>query len=268
MLILYKEKIFIGFSVALHKMRERSFDGRQKITDNEFRMLKVLTTAVSSPFYDIQIYGREKIPEEGPAIIASKHAYGFDPVLMGLLLEKPFAIAAKNELFEGEWWAKILGPIYSRMGAVKIGGINKENNSQKYIEQCLSEESGKRVVVFVEGHRVEGYRPGRIKSGLAALIEGIENGAEIPIVPVGHFYSKKPFPSKESLNPLNKTKIAVVAGEPVYRENFSKDNHNKREWMKNVREFSEELRGSIDECCIAAKHLVESPAERTYLPKG
>jgi 1-acyl-sn-glycerol-3-phosphate acyltransferase len=53
-------------------------------------------------FWRLRVFGRENIPEGG-AVLASNHQSYFDPVLIGITLNRPVYFLARKELFEANW---------------------------------------------------------------------------------------------------------------------------------------------------------------------
>ncbi|NEP63548.1 MAG: 1-acyl-sn-glycerol-3-phosphate acyltransferase [Symploca sp. SIO2G7] len=62
-----------------------------------------LKWSVVSPMFHTylrgRIYGAEHVPKEGPLVVVSNHASGFDPPILSSCVGRPVAFMAKEELF-------------------------------------------------------------------------------------------------------------------------------------------------------------------------
>jgi glycerol-3-phosphate dehydrogenase (NAD(P)+) len=122
--------------------------------------------------------GREHIPAQGPAIIASNHRSFFDPLIIATMTRRPMYYVAKRELFDLH---PRLGWLLSALGAFPVDRGNGDQDMIATAKELLAR--GELVLIFPEGTRT---RPGplaRPRRGVGRL--ALETGA--PVIPVAIF---------------------------------------------------------------------------------
>jgi 1-acyl-sn-glycerol-3-phosphate acyltransferase len=123
-----------------------------------------------------QVSGREHLPPEGPALIASMHQSAFDTLAWLLITPKP-AYVVKRELTRIPLFGKMLLatrmiPVDRDAGAAAIRGLLRET------DRAVNE--GMQIVIFPEGTRVAPDARVPLQPGIAAL--AARTG--LPVVPV------------------------------------------------------------------------------------
>jgi 1-acyl-sn-glycerol-3-phosphate acyltransferase len=128
-----------------------------------------------------QVDGREHVPDEGPAIIASNHLSFSDSIFMPLMVKRRVTFVAKQEYFTGKG---IKGWLI-RMFFVGTGTIPVDRSGGRSAQAAI--ETGLRVLreghlfgIYPEGTRSPDGRLYRGKTGVARL--ALESGA--PVIPV------------------------------------------------------------------------------------
>ena len=99
-------------------------------------------------WFRVQIFGGERIPRSGPAIIAPNHKNFFDVFFVGMATRRRVRYMAKVELFEGP-----LGWLLLRVGAFPVRRGEADAEALQTARAILAD--GGLVVVFPEGTRVE-----------------------------------------------------------------------------------------------------------------
>ncbi len=99
-------------------------------------------------WFRVRIYGRERIPCSGPAIIAPNHKNFFDVFFVGMATRRRVRYMAKIELFKGP-----LGWLLLRLGAFPVRRGDADSEAIETAAQILA--GGGLVVMFPEGTRVE-----------------------------------------------------------------------------------------------------------------
>lgn len=138
--------------------------------------------------FGARLTGQEKLPGEGPAILASNHLSAGDTIVLPSMLRRPLTFPAKAELFAGNkglfskvvaWFLKRAGqvPLDRSGGRVSVAGLEP-------VLKVLSE--GGMVGIYPEGTRSPDGRLYRGRTGVAriALASGV------PVYPVGMFNSQ------------------------------------------------------------------------------
>lgn len=135
-------------------------------------------------FLGLKKEGINKIPQQGPVIVASNHMSNWDPIMVGIALKRPVHFMAKVELFNN----KILGKLLTAVHAfpVKRGAADR-----KAIRQALQVlEEGRVLGIFPEGARKKVLPDAQVHSGVALL--ALKSGA--PVIPVACMGTDKDFP--------------------------------------------------------------------------
>ena len=125
----------------------------------------------------VEIRGREHIPV-GPAIVASKHQSEWETNIFLRLLTDPVYIM-KKEL----GYIPGYGLYARKMNMIFIDRSGYAKTLRKLVTDARKiVESGRAVVIFPEGTRVDPGKKLPYRSGIAALY----NGLDLPVVPVVH----------------------------------------------------------------------------------
>jgi len=157
-----------------------------------------------------QVEGREYVPAEGPAIIASNHLSFSDSIFMPLMVKRPVTFVAKAEYFTG----KGLKGWLVKMFFVGTGCIPVDRSGGRAAQAAI--ETGMRVLregklfgIYPEGTRSPDGRLYRGKTGVARM--ALESGA--PVIPVAMLNSDKIQPTGQIRPNLIRPKI--VFGAPL-----------------------------------------------------
>jgi 1-acyl-sn-glycerol-3-phosphate acyltransferase len=120
-------------------------------------------------------YGGERVPEHGPAVVASNHFGTIDPPLIGIYSRRTIYYMTKVELVS----LPVFGEILHWCGAFGIRRGEADRDALRVARWLLRE--GHMVGMFVEGTRQRLGHPGPVLPGgvMLAMQEGV------PILPVG-----------------------------------------------------------------------------------
>jgi 1-acyl-sn-glycerol-3-phosphate acyltransferase len=124
---------------------------------------------------EFRIEGLERVPHDGPLIVASNHLHFCDPPLLGGVLPRYVRFMAKQEAFKAPW-----GLLFTTAyGAFPVNRGQLDRHALRQAEAILA--GGGAVGMFPEGHRSHG-------KGLLPGFDGValiarRSGASI--LPVG-----------------------------------------------------------------------------------
>ncbi len=125
--------------------------------------------------------GREKVPLNGPLIVAANHASYMDPVALGVACPRPISYMAKAELFQ----IPVLGPLIRKVNAYPVERGLKASTAGAIKKSVQILNEGRAIGIFPQGTRVrEGE--GETKAGVALLA----SLARAPVVPAYIWGSK------------------------------------------------------------------------------
>ena len=120
-------------------------------------------------------YGHERVPVEGPAVVASNHFSEVDPAVVGLHSTRTLYYMAKIELLS----IPIVGEILRWTGAFAVRRGEGDRDALRVARWAV--QQGHVAGVFAEGTRQQFGYPGPMHPGAAML--AIQEG--VPLVPCG-----------------------------------------------------------------------------------
>lgn len=181
-----------------------------------YGIVKALLRFIMLFVFRIKINGRENVPLEGGAIIASNHKSYWDPVMLALASPRKLSFMAKSELFKNKFFAKLI----TDLGAFPV---HRGKGDLGAVKAALTILKGEGVmVIFPEGTRDRDDSVTEAKPG--AVMLAIKS--KIPIVPAYisgkyHWFSK----------------VTVTFGKPVYYEDF----YEKKAVVSELQDLSNDL---------------------------
>jgi 1-acyl-sn-glycerol-3-phosphate acyltransferase len=165
-------------------------------------------------FFRIRVYGRENIPKEGGAVLASNHQSYLDPALIAAVINRPVYFLARKELFEVSiffsWLIRSLNAIPLERRVFDSSGFRQTLNILK---------EGNLLVVFPEGTRTSDGKIGSVKKGISLL----QTKTKVPLIPTLIKGAYENWPRRNKL-PIKLASIKVYFNKPIWleRDNFSK----------------------------------------------
>jgi 1-acyl-sn-glycerol-3-phosphate acyltransferase len=192
--------------------------------------LMLLVRPVARLLFGLDAIGTEKLPKDGPAIVAANHNSHVDTIVLlclfpSRLLPKLRPVAAADHFDKGgfgSWFSRnIVGII-----PIKRGSASRHEDVLAGAKEALMR--GEILVVFPEGSRGEPEEMARFKTGVARLAEFCP---EAPVTPVYLQGAGRSLPKDAKLLvPFNTT---AVIGDPL-------------SWTGSHHGFIEELRARIE----------------------
>jgi 1-acyl-sn-glycerol-3-phosphate acyltransferase len=201
--------------------------------------LMLVVRPIARLLFGLDVIGKDKLPKDGPAIVAANHNSHVDTIVLlclfpATLLHKVRPVAAADHFDKGgfgSWFSKnIIGII-----PIKRGGASRTEDVLLGAKEALTR--GEILVVFPEGSRGEPEEMTRFKTGVARLVEFCPQATVTPVYLQG---AGRSLPKDAKLLvPFNTT---AVVGDPLT-------------WNGSHHGFVDELRARIEELKAQAPPL-------------
>jgi 1-acyl-sn-glycerol-3-phosphate acyltransferase len=154
-------------------------------------------------YFRWRVYHPERVPKEGPVILASNHASFIDPPLVGAGIRRPINYLARENLFR----FPIMGSVLRSWHVVPV---NREGGGAAGLRAILDRLlAGGGIILFPEGTRTRDGKLQPARSGIGLTV--IKSTA--PVVPVRVFGTYEAF-GRHMKFPRPR-RIAVKYGEPL-----------------------------------------------------
>lgn len=168
-----------------------------------YRLARAVFVAIVGTWFRPAVVGRDRVPSEGPVVLAPVHRSFADFAFTAFLTRRKLFFMAKDDL----WKVGALGRLLLALGAFPVHRQGADREAMRRAERVL--ERGQVLVLFPEGTRKEGATLGELHEGASFL--AARTGASI--VPVGIAGSDVAMPRGRRIpKPI---RIDVVAGEPI-----------------------------------------------------
>jgi putative phosphoserine phosphatase / 1-acylglycerol-3-phosphate O-acyltransferase len=180
------------------------------------QVLMALARPELVPYARFDISGVERIPAEGPAIVAGNHRSYFDPLALGMALARrgrPVRFLGKKEVFD----APVVGPVARAMGGIRVE--RGTGSDEPLAAAALALEAGQVVALMPQGTIPRGpaFFDPELKGRWGAARLAAMTGA--PVIPVGLWGTEQVWPRSERLprvwNVLDPPLITIRVGTPV-----------------------------------------------------
>jgi 1-acyl-sn-glycerol-3-phosphate acyltransferase len=158
--------------------------------------------AVAKASFNYEVVHRERLIEDGGALLVCNHGSFLDPPLVGIAHRNGVYFLARKTLFRGfcAW-------LYPRWNSVPIDQENPDMSSLKKVIKLL--KSGERVVMFPEGERSWDGEVLEAKAGVGLIV----SKAQVPVLPMRLFGAFEALPRGKSL--WKHRQVTLVVGEPI-----------------------------------------------------
>ena len=167
--------------------------------------------------------GRDKIPVDGPLIIAANHLSHIEPAFIMTATKRPVSYMSKKEHFEGA----IRRLVFKQVGVIPV---DREEGGKEALKGAIEIlEEGGAIGIFPEGTRSRDGKMGKGKTGVARL--AALTGAAV--VPVAIRQTDGVWPvSKRAPRPWRK--FYYKFGDPIYFDYKEKNHENFRKFTDSV----------------------------------
>jgi putative phosphoserine phosphatase/1-acylglycerol-3-phosphate O-acyltransferase len=168
------------------------------------------------PWVRVRIFGANRIPTSGPAILVGNHRSYFDPIAIGLALARrgrPVRFLGKKEVFD----APIVGDFARAMGGIRVDRGTGSDAPLREASEALA--AGDMVAIMPQGTIPRGrefFNP-ELKGRWGAMRLAHESKA--PVIPIGLWGTEQVWPRSSRLPNmlaiLNPPLVTVRIGRPI-----------------------------------------------------
>ncbi len=168
------------------------------------------------PWVRFRIFGANRIPAEGPAIVVANHRSYFDPIAVGMTLARrgrPVRFLGKKEVFD----APIVGDIARAMGGIRVDRGTGSDAPLAAAEAALA--AGEMVALMPQGTIPRGrefFNP-VLQGRWGAMRLAHATGA--PVIPIGLWGTEQVWPRSSRLpnvlNVVDPPLVTIRVGKPV-----------------------------------------------------
>ena len=166
-----------------------------------------LSKFIARTLFDFRVIHRERLIEEGPAILAMNHQSYLDPPLAGISCRREIYYLARKTLLQ---WP-VLGPILPKLNVIPVDQERADMSAIKTLIKLV--RAGHCTVIFPEGSRTLDGQLQPAQPGLGMVVAK----TLAPVVPMRIFGAREAFPRGGTPRPFHP--ITLVVGEPMF---FSK----------------------------------------------
>ena len=174
-------------------------------------------------YADVVVQGAERIPRDGPLIVASNHPNALvDALIVTTVLQRRVLLTAKATLFEHPLLSALLRAVgvvplrraQDEWAARHSGVVSVERNTESFRRVTSTLREGHAVLVFPEGisHDAPALAPlktGAARMALAATEAGVRG---VRVLPVGLIFERKEQP---------RSRVLVRVGPPIDMDAWS-----------------------------------------------
>lgn len=194
-----------GFQLRVKWMADRSFAQRLG-----YDFLRVFSRLVGVALFQFRAFGRDGIPAEGPVLVCANHQSFFDPLIVGLTIDRRMNFLARKTLFRFapfRWLIEFLDAIPLDRDGLGVSGL----------KECLRRiKRGEMVLIFPEGTRTRDGEVGAIQPGFIMLARR----GDVSVLPIGIDGAHRAWPRGALFPRL--AAVRVVVGEPLTADQIRK----------------------------------------------
>lgn len=175
-----------------------------------YRALRVVLSSLARVFLRPVVTGAERVPQDGPVILAINHLSVIDSFIVPMMVKRPVSFLAKAEYFHGGSPRKrFIATLFTALGAIPV---DRDNSRAALASLDVAGEvldRGSAFAIHPEGTRSLDGKLHRGRTGVAQL--ALEHRARV--VPVGLVGTDKVLPAGAKFP--RRARIEVRFGEPL-----------------------------------------------------
>lgn len=172
---------------------------------------KGLIGAITHGLAPLSVYGRERVPRHGGAVLAMNHFHAIDPACFGTACPRRIVFAAKVEAHDSHG----LGQLIRSHGTISVRRGESDREALRRMRSAVRDND--LLGMFIEGTRQLAGTPGEPKPGAAmvAINEGV------PVVPAA-------VEGSQDWTLRGRDPVAVAFGEPLRFDEYPRNSKGYR----------------------------------------
>lgn len=184
-----------------------------------YRICHSIARLVGHVVFHHEVIHRERLIEDGPALIVCNHVSYIDPPMVGISFRKEIWFLARKSLFRGfgAW-------LYPRLNVIPVDQDQPDMTGLKNIIRLL--QRGERVLLFPEGSRSWDGTPQKGEPGVGLVIA--KTG--VPVQPLRIVGAHEAMPRGASLP--RPGKIRILVGHPIRFSEEDRSVKGKEEYTR------------------------------------
>ncbi len=167
------------------------------------RCLQIVARPLYGVYWRIEAHGCEKVPTEGPVILAANHRSHLDSIILPYVTWRPLNFMAKKECFD----TAIGASVYSRLGVFPVNRGTADKAALRRAVEVV--RAGGVLGIYPEGTRCFGPKVETVQRGAAWLAAR----GDAPIFPVGIGGTEAVLPKGAKF--VRPAKVRLVVGDPL-----------------------------------------------------
>ncbi len=195
--------------------------------------VKVVMKPFFNVLWDIDAYGSENLPTDGPAILCPNHTSVLDSFFMPAMIDRRVTFVGKAEYLD-DWKTKHLFPLLGMIPIDRSGGEAAKVALDKAAEIL---EAGEFFGIYPEGTRSRDGRLHKGHTGPARL--ALRTGA--PIIPVG-LRGMREIQPPEANRPKLFARAEVHFGAPISAADYSSHTDTRMMYRQMIDEVMFEIK--------------------------
>ncbi len=164
----------------------------------------VVSTLIAKGLFRFKIVNRDRIIEQGPAILAMNHESYLDPPFAGIASRREIYFLARKTLMD---WP-LVGPHFPKFNVIPVDQDRADMSALKTLIRLVRNGNG--TIIFPEGSRTLDGNLQPAQPGLGLVIAK----TLAPVVPMRIFGAHEAFPRGGGR--LRLCPITIVVGQPIH----------------------------------------------------
>ena len=187
-----------------------------------YRLLRMTLVPLIKLIFIKSVSGKERLPKNGPVIIASNHESYLDFLCFSAIADRPVHYLAAEIFFQKPLWRLLM----KMTGQIRVDR-NSPNKAEVHSQALSVLKQGRAFGIFPEGTR---SRSGQLQKSYTGIAKFAVK-SKAPILPVGIINAYKVWPPEQRRPRLSK-RIEINIGEAIYLDEYNEQNTTEKDYRQ------------------------------------